>query len=267
MAKSIAKDRGASAPERTTAAALAQDRRHLLWNNNVNFAASEAYKLLRTNLIFSFTNAEECHVLGMVSTIHSEGKSTTSANLAYTIAEAGKRVLLIEGDLRLPTMSRRFQIEAAPGLSNYLAGICTMPEAIQRLSISNEDGNEIHLDAMVAGNRPPNPSELLGTPRMQELIELLKQQYDFILIDLPPVTEVTDALIMSRITDGLIIVVRHDVAERSSLSETLRQVQLVGGRILGFVFNGARASSSGYYKKHGYYKYGYGNKYAAAKEQ
>jgi len=232
------------------------ERQHMI-ASNMSFAASEAYKLLRTNLMFSFSGSDECRIVGMTSSFRGEGKSLTSINLAYTLAETRKKVLLIEGDMRLPTISQRLRLRATPGLSNLLVGISSLGESIQPFTVEVEDGVTIQVDVMVSGDVPPNPSELLGSERMQALLNALRQHYEYIVFDLPPVTAVTDALVACKLVDGMVIVVRNNHAVRGALAETIRQLHLVDARILGFAFNGATESGSGYYKGKSYYKKNY----------
>lgn len=230
------------------------ERRYMI-GQGMNFAAAEAYKLLRTNLMFSFSGSSSNHVIGMTSSFRGEGKSLTAINLAYTIAEAERKVLLIEGDMRLPTLAKRLGFYAKPGLSNLLVGLNTIGSAIQQYRATVEN-KEIVFDVIVSGDIPPNPSELLSSERMQTLLERLRERYDFVILDLPPVMAVTDAVIASHIVDGMVVVVRSEHAVRSGLAETMRQLSLANAHILGFVFNGAVESESKYYKK-GYYKKGY----------
>ena len=232
------------------------ERTHMI-ASNMNFAASEAYKLLRTNLMFSFSGSEECRIIGTTSSFRGEGKSLTSINTAYTLAEAKKRVLLIEGDMRLPTLAGRLRLRATPGLSNLLVGLNSINEAIQAFTVEVEEGVKITVDVVVAGDIPPNPSELLGSERMQALLGALRTRYDYVILDLPPVTAVTDALVASKLVDGMVVVVRSNKAVRGALAETIRQLRLVNTKILGFVFNGAEESGSGYYKSKGYYRQNY----------
>ena len=229
------------------------ERTHMI-GASMNFAASEAYKLLRTNLMFSFSGSEECRIIGMTSSFRGEGKSLTSINTAYTLAEAKKRVLLIEGDMRLPTLSGRLRLRSSPGLSNLLVGLNSVNEAIQPFNVAVEDDVSITVDVLVSGDIPPNPSELLGSDRMQALLEALRTRYDFIVLDLPPVTAVTDALVASKLVDGMVVVVRSNHAVRGALAETIRQLRLVNTRILGFAFNGASDAGQGYYKQKYYRK-------------
>lgn len=241
----------------TSALSDARNERQHMIASNMSFAASEAYKLLRTNLMFSFSGSDECRIIGMTSSFRGEGKSLTSINLAYTLAETRKKVLLIEGDMRLPTISQRLRLRATPGLSNLLVGISSLGESIQPFIVEVEDGVSIQVDVMVSGDVPPNPSELLGSERMQALLNALRQHYEYIVFDLPPVTAVTDALVASKLVDGMVVVVRNNHAVRGALAETIRQLRLVDARILGFAFNGATESGSGYYKGKSYYKKNY----------
>ena len=167
----------------------------------LSFAATEAYKLLRTNLMFALPDQGKCRVVGVTSALRNEGKSTLAINLAYTVAQAGYRVLLIDGDMRLPTLAKRLNIPKRPGLSNLLAGLCTVQDAVQTSDLLD------NLKAIAAGDIPPNPSELLSSARMETLLRELGADYDFILLDLPPVTAVTDGLVISKLVDGMIVVV------------------------------------------------------------
>jgi capsular exopolysaccharide synthesis family protein len=231
--------------------------RRTMFGPSLSFAAAEAYKLLRTNLTFSFSGSEECRIVGMTSSFRGEGKSLTSMNLAYTIAEAEKRVLLIEGDMRLPTVAKRMGLRAKPGLSNLLVGLESISSAIQEYRVDLGD-KILSLDVMVSGDIPPNPSELLGSERMKSLLKKLRERYDYVILDLPPVNAVTDALIASRVVDGIIVVVRNDHAVRSALAETMRQLRLAEAHVLGFVFNDAGGTNSKYYySKKGYYSSDY----------
>ena len=218
--------------------------------SRLNFEGREAYNLLRTNLMFATKrNDRNARVIGITSSTHGEGKSLTVINLAYSIAESGRKVILVECDLRLPTLRKKLNLPRSTGLSNILAGI-------------NSEKATLHSDVLIkgldfvqAGDIPPNPSELLGSKAFTNLIDTLADNYDVILLDLPPIGKVSDALVVSRCTDGLVIVVRNDYTNASELDYTLRQCELVDAKVLGFVYNGSGAKS----KK---YKYGYGKKYA-----
>jgi capsular exopolysaccharide synthesis family protein len=230
--------------------------RRSMFGPSMNFAAAEAYKLLRTNLTFSFSGNEECRVIGVTSSFRGEGKSLTAMNLVYTIAEANKRVLLVEGDMRLPTVAKRRGLQEKPGLSNLLVGLDSISSAIQRYRVSLGE-KLLSLDVMVSGDIPPNPSELLSSERMKNLLKKLRERYDYVIVDLPPVNAVTDALIASRIVDGIIVVVRNDHAVRGALAETMRQLRQAEAHVLGFVYNDASGTNSKYYSKKGYYSSNY----------
>ena len=217
-----------------------------MFGPGLNFATAEAYKLLRTNLMFSFPNEQKCHIVGISSSIQEEGKSTVTCNLAYSLAQAGMSVLLIDADLRKPTMASKLCVERVPGLTNLLISKGDYKEAIQH------NDKAPALDIITSGDIPPNPSELLGSGRMSRLMEQLKTQYEYIVVDLPPVTVVSDAVTVSKLLDGVVMVVRSVVSDKNLLAEALRQLKLVNARILGFVY---RDTESG--KKYGkkYYKY------------
>ena len=223
---------------------------------NLSFAAAEAYKLLRTNLQFTLPE-KKCKIIGMTSSLRGEGKSTTAVNLAYTIAEAGKRVLLIDADMRLPTVHSKLGVSSAPGLSNLLAGLC---EERESLRVSKYFSNWYILPA---GDIPPNPSELLGSVHMQEVLARFSEIFDVIMIDLPPVNIVADALVISPWTDGLIVAVRQNYTTGRALQDCMYQVQKLGSKFLGFVMTDVAVGESSYkrYGRYGKYGYGYGSDY------
>lgn len=230
--------------------------------SGLNFAASEAYKLLRTKMQFSFADDSDSHVVGISSALTGEGKSLTSANLAYSLAQLDKRVLLIDGDLRRPTINIKLPgIQKLPGLSNYLTRQNSLQDVVQ---VCNLDAS-IQIHVIASGRIPPNPVELLSSPRMAKALEVLKRSYDYILIDLPPVSEVSDALAVAKITDGMLLVVRQDHCNRNLLASTIRQFEFVNARILGMVYNCSSEGGSGYNKRY-YKKYyrSYGKSYRNA---
>lgn len=214
---------------------------------NMNFATAEAFKLLRTNISFSLPDEAKCRIIGVTSSIPGEGKTFTSINLAWSIAQTDKRVLLIEGDMRLPTISKRTGLLPTPGLSNLLVGLEQKIKVVQNYTSK--------LSILVAGDIPPNPSELLTSKRMHSLIETISEKYDYIIIDLPPVTSVSDALIVSKYVSGMLVVSRQDYCYKASFNDTIRQLEQVNAKILGVVFNASSDSSGGKYGKK-YKKYG-----------
>lgn len=230
--------------------------------NNLSFGASEAYKLLRTNLIFSMADENECKIIGVTSALRGEGKSTTSINLAYTLAQSAKSVLLIEGDMRLPDVASTLGMGDATGLSHVLAGIKPLDEAVhQTMLIRN-------MSVIPAGEIPPNPSELLSSRRMEQVLEALSSAFEYIIIDLPPVNAVSDSLAISGLLSGMVVVVRQDYCDQQSLAEAMRRMELLQIKVLGFVLNGAEAAGKRY-KKYGrsYYRQGYGYTYGYGQKE
>ena len=248
------KKRRAAAPG---AAVSLREQRSMLCEN-LSFTAAESYKQLRANLLFALPEENKCRIVGVTSSIRGEGKSTTSINLAYTLAETGKRVLLIDADMRLPSVAKKLAAESRPGLSNLLAGMCTVQEAAHPSFFMD------NWQIMPAGDIPPNPSELLGSEKMEQMLAELANMYDFIVVDLPPVDIVSDALAISHWVSGIIVVVRANYTDRRSVGECMRQMSVLRSKVLGFVVTGVeehRKSYGRYGKK--YYKEGYGYGYGS----
>ncbi len=219
-------------------------------HKNLEFTAKEQYKLLRTNLSFTLPEDEKCPVIGVTSSMRGEGKSTTSINLSYVLAESGKKVLVIDGDLRIPSIAKKMNIEATPGLTDILKG------GINALTEFNfQSYNNWYI--MPAGVLPPNPSELLGSQRMGNLIERLREIFDYIIIDLPPVNLVSDALAISQFISGMIVVIREEYTEKKELENCIRQLKLSNVKVLGCVMNETNVGKRYYsrYKYKRYYKY------------
>ena len=209
--------------------ALAEQREILA--NKLNFASQEAYKLLRTNLMFSTCDEEKCKIIGLTSALRGEGKSTTAINLSYVLAEANKKTLLIEADMRLPRIQRLLQFQETVGLSNVLAGVNKLEEAIRRGVFWDT------LSILPSGEILPNPSELLSSMKMKHILSTLAEDYDYIIIDLPPITAVSDGLAISTLLSGMIVVVRPDYCDRHALADAMRQMEFLNVKILGFVMN------------------------------
>lgn len=216
-----------------------------MFGPNLGFAATEAYKLLRTNIMFSFSDEGEGYVIGISSSIQSEGKSSTACNTAYALTEMGKSVLLLEADMRRPTLALKLGLDKGPGLSNLLVTRSDYKEVLQQCPMCPG------MHVITSGNIPPNPSELLASNRMARLMEQLKADYDYIIFDLPPITAVSDALAVSKLLDGMIMVVRGGMSDRKMLAESLRQLEMVDVRILGFVYRDADAYRKSYGQRYG----------------
>ncbi len=214
---------------------------------NLNFQAAEAYKLLRTNLEFSFADDKKCKVIGITSPISGEGKSLTTINLAFSIATNEKKVLVIEADFRKPTVAAKLGMKQDVGLTDLLVD---QNVSLSDILIGVKMTKQIQFDLAPTGRIPPNPAELLDSNKMRKFLESCAEVYDYILFDLPPVTIVADALIASKNIDGMVVVVRQDQSDQKTLNETIRQLKFANTRILGFVFNGYNQAKSGYYKKY-----------------
>ena len=233
---------------------------------NISFAATEAYKLLRTKLQFSFADENDCHVIGLSSALSGEGKSLTAVNLAYTMSQLDKKVLLVDCDMRRPTLAEKTGLLKHPGLSNYLTRQNPLEELIQVCHL--KDGSE-SFDVITAGQNPPNPVELLSSARMKKALSIMRKNYDYVILDLPPVGEVTDALAIAKETDGMLLVVRQNYCDRNVLADAVRQFEFIQSKTLGVVFNCTGEYSGnyakGYYKryyKRYYNRYRYGKSYA-----
>ena len=234
-------------------AALQAGKKPGLIGRDMSFAAAESYKLLRTKLQFAFADENDSHVIGISSSTSGEGKSLSAVNLAYSLSQLGKSVILIDCDMRRPTLAEKLKIQKKPGLSNFLTGQSRLEELIQYCNI-RDDERAFHVIA--AGPNPPNPIELLSSERMAKFLAGLRKICDYVILDLPPVGEVSDALAVSHLADGVLLVVRQDRCDRAMLADTVRQFEFVDAKILGVVFNGASESGGkGYYKKKYYYSY------------
>jgi capsular exopolysaccharide synthesis family protein len=222
-----------------------------MFGPNLNFSTMEAYKLLRTNIMFSFSEEGKGHVIGITSAIPAEGKSSTACNTAYALSEVGSKVLLLECDLRRPSIANKLNVNRVPGLSNILVSKIGYNAVVQRCSLAPS------MDILTGGDIPPNPSELLTSVRMERLMEQLRNDYDYIIIDLPPVTAVSDALAITKLMDGVVMVVRDGASDQQMLFEAMRQLEMVNARVLGFVYRDSDGSDKKYSRRYSkkYYKY------------
>jgi len=200
-----------------------------LYGKGLDFTAAEAYKLLRTNITFALPDESGCRMVGVTSACRGEGKSTTALNLAYMLAEAGEQVLLLEADMRMPSLSRRLGCKAAPGFSNVLAGMNGVWEAVQ------DSGIHKNLRMLASGDIPPNPSELLASKAMQPTLSALSENFSYIIMDLPPVSDVSDALAVSNLIHGMVVTVRQDATDRRVLTKAMRNLEHLHVKILGIV--------------------------------
>lgn len=207
--------------------------------------AAEAFRTLRTNIQFSALD-EEIKTIVITSTQPGEGKSTVISNLALTMAQSGKKVLLIDCDLRKPTIHKKLGVSNQAGLTTILSKEKGLDEVIIASDIQN-------FNILTSGPIPPNPAELLGSKKMRSFIAELKESFDMILIDAPPVLAVTDAQVLSTLTDGVIFVAGYGQAEKNAVVRAKELINKVGGKILGVVINKIPANSTNHY----YYNYEY----------
>ena len=217
----------------------------LITLSNPKSPIAEAYRTLRTNIQFSNVDGD-LKLLCVTSSGPGEGKTTTSTNLAEMFAQSGNRVLIIDGDLRKPRVHKVFKLRNSRGLTSVLSGKNMVEEVTQ---IAGSD-----ITVITSGPIPPNPSELLGSQKMKDIMLQLKQLYDVIIIDAPPVGVVTDAAILSTIVDGTILVVASGKTEIDGAKRAKQLLENVGARILGVVMTMMPVSKKGYY---GYQYYSY----------
>ncbi len=217
-------------------------------HKNLEFTATEQYKLLRANLSFTLPNDGECAIIGVTSSVRGEGKSTTAINLSYVLAEAGKKVVLIDADLRIPSIAKKMKLNSTPGLTDCLKGA----EAQQLSLFKSELYNNWYI--IPSGALPPNPSELLGSQRMESVLNSLSKTFDYIVVDLPPVNLVSDALAISKYITGMIVVIREDYTEKKDLENCFRQLKLSNVDVLGCVLNESKNGKGSYSKYRSKYK-------------
>ncbi|MFS0725655.1 CpsD/CapB family tyrosine-protein kinase [Paenibacillus sp. 1P07SE] len=221
------------------------NKRHLITVTNPKSPVSEAYRSLRTNVDFSAID-DSMQVIMVTSAGPGEGKSTTIANLAVTYAQMDRSVVLVDADMRKPTEHHTFGVSNRFGLSSLLSQQCALEDVMQQTLVPG-------LTVITAGPIPPNPAEMVASRRMSALIGELRNRYDIVLIDSPPLLAVTDAQIISTKCDGVLLVIDYGKVKRDIAIKAKANLDKVGARILGVVMNNVkRKSSEEYY----YYYYG-----------
>lgn len=202
----------------------------------------EAYKEIRTNLLY-MPFETKCKKIVITSSVAREGKTISAINIAISLSQLGLKVLLMDGDMRASMVNKYLDITDKGGLSEYLAGI----SKARLLKNINKLGK---VNLLLAGEVPPNPSELLMNQRMHELLELLSEEYDYIIIDTPPVNIVTDATTLVQEADGYILVVRDNYSEINEVQRTVEKLSKLGANICGLVMNDVtvKGNKSNYYQ-------------------
>lgn len=218
-----------------------------LITGNVPFAFIEAYKSVRTNLQFA-SISKSYKTIVVTSSMPGEGKSTVSVNLALSLADTGSKVLLVDTDLRKPVIQRYLRLNSAKGIG--LTNILTDFKRLQQEVIYLSDAG---LSVMLSGPIPPNPAEILGSEKMKELVTQLRQEYDYVIFDTPPVTVVTDAAVLSASCDGVILVVRQGFTPYETAVLAKSNLSNVGANIIGCILNDFKASQSN--RAYTYYRY------------
>jgi capsular exopolysaccharide synthesis family protein len=221
----------------------APPHRDILLDKDAPFAVVEAYKNIRTNMMFALSSCENKRVV-ISSAMLSEGKSITSINVGIAFSQLGHKVLLIDGDMRKPTVYKKLKLNNSKGLSSILVGFCKLREAVKNVYPN--------FDVLTSGPIPPNPSELLGSDNMSTLLDGLKDYYDYIIIDTPPINIVVDALVLTPKTDGLVLVVQEGKTTHDQFKKALGSIEFAGVKLLGSIVNGDRPEGG---------KYGYSYKY------
>lgn len=218
-------------------------RKQLIAYKNPTSPVSEQFKTIRTSIDFSAIDSAFQTIL-VTSPEVGSGKSTIAANLAIVYAQQGKKTLLIDGDLRKPTVHKTFSKNMFCGLSSVLTDQIDLHEACQSTEVPN-------LSILTSGAIPPNPNEMLSSNKMTVILEELKQEYDLIIIDTPPVTIVSDALVIAQEVDGVILAVRYGVTLKDRIKQAVEQIGMTRTPIIGTVLNGVSEKKSNYY----YYAY------------
>lgn len=211
--------------------------------------AAESYRTLRTNISLSQVD-NPLRTLLVTSCIPREGKSTTAANLGVTFAMAQQKVLLVDADLRRPILHRLFGVPNSQGLTHTLSDTIEFEQVFTPTKVAN-------LWVVTSGIIPPNPSELLGSQKMRMFLEHAKQQFDIILLDSPPISSLADASVLGAVVDGVLFVIKVNMANRDLIEKAKDQLQTVGANIIGTVLNDVDIKRDGYYKYYYYYNYEY----------
>ena len=233
-----------------------------LLNDTTPFAIREAFNHLRTNLMYTLNDEEGCPIFAVTSADESAGKSTMVANIAISYAMAAKKILLIDADMRAPMQARIFHMDKTQkGLSELLSGI----EADDNVLIHKTDYENV--DILLAGLTPPNPAELIMSPRFEQYLKTWRMEYDAIFIDFPPVGIVTDTLTVHKLVTGHIFVIRSEKSDGRKVAAALEAMEKVDAKVLGVVLNDVNAKSFSRYARRGGKAAHYASRYEKAYSQ
>lgn len=219
-----------------------------LITKNSNPALSEALKAARTNLMYALAGTDDGKCALITSSLAAEGKTTTCINLAVSLAQTEARVLLIDADLRRPKVHVYLNQKNKEGLANYLGGFCELDAIVHRL-------DDFHLDYITAGNLPPNPTELLASKKMKGFIDAVKEQYDYVLFDTPPVNIVADSLALAKHIENVVFVCKAGISVTNEIQKAMSSLKFANAKVLGFIMIEAneKKRKSKYYS--GYYRH------------
>lgn len=227
---------------------------------SLKFKVEEAYKSIRANITFSLMK-KGCKKIVLTSSVAGEGKTTTTINLAVSFAQAGQRVLLIDGDLRKPKIHQYFSISNTPGLTDYLGSTVSTVKAdkVDLFSIVHATEYE-NLSVICSGSIPPNPAEILSSEPMADFLNDVSSDFDYIIIDTPPINIVSDALPLIRESDGVVLVIRYNQSTHPEVEKAIAALEFIDAKVLGFIVNFVETKSGGKYNygKYSRYRYGYG---------
>lgn len=254
----ISKSTGDKRAQKKSSSHHRSSRSEYLLNDNTPFDVTEAFRNLKASLSVSVPKKEGGRAIVVTSGYPEDGKTTVTVNLALMFAFSEAKVILIDADIRKGRVAKYFKRRSAPGLSDYLSGQASLDEVIHKYSVNK------NLSYMTCGTHAPKPYELLESNEMKELIEELRTRYDYIFIDSPPVLVISDALALSPVTDGTVLVCRYNMSYVSDVARAINTLEFSKANILGVVVNDYKAPTTGKYYGGGYKKYYYYHAYGYA---
>jgi capsular exopolysaccharide synthesis family protein len=207
---------------------------------------TESYRSLRTSLLFS-RNRKQGNIILVTSSIPQEGKSTTATNLAKALAESGEPTLLVDFDLRRGCIHKNLRLYREPGLADYCSRDLRLDIVVQRTRFEN-------MSAVASGKLPPNPPALIGSPSVERFFEECREQYTWIIVDAPPIASVTDSLLLAKLVDTVLVVVRHGEVDRKLARRCLNSLSKTEARLAGVLLNGVNPKQDSYHRYYGYYQ-------------